>query len=183
MSSVLYIASDRELPITPLKKAAKVITFKSEKPPEGCIPLDQIIDLSDVMENLSEDEVEQFDTYEDAAGIVIRDLSVDEKEIGKQFKNKFIYELSASWGDFYLNEMLKNKFPSNFKANRKCICKLFEFIKENAGIGRGMELYKCWIGEEGQDRNKQLDMEIDLKSFVLGDSFELEDRQYIVFKV
>ncbi len=185
MSRVHYIAASKELPTgnfggrkpKNIQTHPKAVRFKSASLPEGTIPLDQIIDLSFI----KEDEIEEYESFEDAAGIFIEKLASGGKEIGKQFKNSFIYRISGSWGDFYLNSDNEYKFPDMYAANKKCLNELFDYIRSNMNSGEKIEFYTCWIGEESEPRAEWLDTVVDLNNFQIGSDFEFFDRQYVIF--
>lgn len=185
MSMYHYIAASRELPTGSFgggkPKAGeppKVIRFKSLMLPKGVAPLEKIIDIS----KFKEDETEEYDTYEDAAGIYIQNLEEWNKGIKAQFKNPYIYQLSASWGSFILNEKIKNWDIEHYKANLKCINEFFYYIRRNIFENEEFEIYTCWANEEGEERNHNLDTVIDLKTFSIGDHFEFKERQYILVR-
>lgn len=185
MSMFHYIAASRELPTGSFggrkPKAGeppKVIRFNAVMLPKGSVPLEQIIDLSDV----KDDEIKVYETYEDAAGICIQSLEEWNKGIKTQFKNHYVYQLSASWGSFSLNEKIKNCDIEHYKANIKCINELSNYIRRNIKENEEIEIYTCWANEEGEERNHNLDTVIDLKTFNIGDNFEFKERQYILVR-
>lgn len=96
------------------------------------------------------------------------------------FKNPYIYQLSASWGSFIINEKIKNWDIEHYKANLKCINELFNYIRRIISDNEEIEIYTCWADEEGEERNYNLNTIIDLKTFSIGDNFELKERQYIL---
>lgn len=185
MSRVHYIAASKELPtgnfggrkLKNIEKHPKAVRFKTASLPKGSIPLDQIIDLSFI----KEDEIEEYESFEDAAGIFVEKLAFESNDIRKQFKNSFIYRIAGSWGEFYLNTDNRNKFPDMYAANKKCLKELLDYIRKNLDNGEKIEFYTCWIGEEGEPRAEWLDTVIDLDSFQIGSDFEFFDRQYVIF--
>lgn len=189
MSLFHYIGSSKELPLgergrrkssadKSSGKLTKAIRFRSAHLPEGAIPLEQIVDLS----HIQEDEIEVYDSMEDAAGIYIQDLGTWNGEIRGHFTNPFVYQIAANWGGFSVHPNLKENFPEQYKAHVKCIRELFDLMKEYGSDHEQFELYTCWDGEEKQRKNEKLHKIIDLKIFQLGDEFELKDKQYILIK-
>jgi len=185
MSMFHYIAANKELPTGSFggrnPKAGeppKAIRFNSVMLPKGAVPLEQIMDLS----KFKDGEMEEYDTYEDAAGIFIQNLEEWNKGIKVQFRNHFVYQFSASWGSFNLNEKIKNWDIEHYKANLKCINELFNYIRRNISENEEIEIYTCWANEEGEERNLNLDTVIDLKTFSIGDHFEFKERQYILVR-
>lgn len=189
MSIMHYIAAGSALPmgesggkklreVNRSEKKVKAIRFISEKLPEGAVPLEQIIDLSDI----KEDETEVYATFEDAAGIYVEDITPQEDAVRKHFRNQFVYRVSPCWGNFFINEQIKNMHPDRYKASRKCLTELFEYIRRNSAAGEEVEIYTCWYDEGEKARNDDLDTFIDLKAFVIEDDFGLREGQYIVVK-
>lgn len=86
------------------------------------------------------------------------------------------------YGSFHLSERLKSHSIEAYNSNKKCLEELFKHIEENISDGEEFEIYTCWADEEGEERNKKLDKVIDLKSFVIPESFDFQEREYIVIK-
>jgi hypothetical protein len=187
MSIFHYIGANKKLPLgergskkidrgcgVDSKKVA--ISINSSNTPEGIIPLEQIVNIPDINFN----EIEEYETMEDAAGIYIQDIHPIYAEIKKHFKSMYIYEISANFGRFQVNERLKELNEEGFTINKKCLIELFKFIEENINENEEIEIYTCWADEEEEGPNRKLDMTINLNSFEIGDNFELKDKQYIV---
>lgn len=187
MSFMYHIASNKELPLGSFggkksyklenaKKETKAFKILSADLPKSAVPLEQIIDLS----HIKEDEIEVYDTFEDAAGIYVENIHPSNENVRKHFKNKFIYQVSENIGKFFFDpELLKND-RETFLANRKCITTLFDCIRNNISENECIEIYTCWYGKEGEERNYNLDTVIKLNDFIIGDSFELKEGQYIL---
>jgi len=189
MSMFYYIGANKQLPLGErgskeinnghrLDKKKTVIHIKNASIPEGSIPLEQIIDLSAIKSS----EIAEYETMEDAAGIFIEDVHPCYNDIKQHFKSKYVFQFSANFGGFLLNERLKHFDCEGYNANKKCINELFKFIAENLNEHEEIEIYSCWTGEEQEPRNRKLDMIININSFELGADFELKDKQYIVVK-
>lgn len=187
MSLFHYIGANKKLPLG--ERGSKKINYccdsdgkrtainiRSSNLPEGMIPLDQIIDLSHIKLN----EIEEYETMEDAAGIYVKEVPPCYNAIKKHFKSKFVYWVSANFGIFLLNESIKERYIDSYSANKKCLKELFKLIEENINGNEVIEIYSCWADEEEESRNRKLDMVINLSSFEIGDNFELKDKQYIV---
>ena len=58
----------------------------------------------------------------------------------------------------------------------------FGYIRRNKSEWEEVEFYACWYGEEGHDRNTELDLIIDLKTFEPADKFGFKEQQYILIK-
>lgn len=190
MSMFHYIGSNRELPLgergrikssddRSSGKSTKAIRFRSAILPEGSTPLEQIIDLS----HIKEDEIEVYDSMEDAAGIYIEELGNWNAAIRKHFKSPFVYQISPNWGSFFLNSELEKQLPDEYRASVKCINELFKLMREYGVDHDEYELYSCWANEEDEMKNDELTKTIDLKSFTISDNFELKERQYILVKI
>ena len=183
-----YIASPRELPIgkfgvqrinndnSGVKKT--VIRFAGFTPSKDYIPLEQIVDIKDI----PKEQIEEFNSFEDASGLYVEAIEENRQRVKHHFKNKFVYQFSAVWGKFVLNNELKKLDYEMYKANRKCINELFNFIRNNSIENDELEIYSCWVDEEGFEKNRNLCKEIDLKLFTLEDSFNFKDREYIIVK-
>ena len=188
MSMAYYIASSKELPLGEFQsnkvkisgsnnkdiKAIKIISGQLSK---DYTPVDKIIDISDL--KIGEDGIKVYETYVDAAGIYIKNIELQDEKMKKQFKNKYIYEVSPNWGKFLISEGLKNQFPDVFAINKKCINDLFEYIRQNISNNDEIEMYTCWIGQESDQNFHTV---IDLKDFILGDNFKFEENQYILIR-
>jgi hypothetical protein len=182
-----YIGANKELPLG--ERGSKKVdnwhgvdnkrvamSIKNSNIPEVGRPLEQIIDMSHIKCN----EIEQYETMEDAAGIYIQDIHPRYSEIKKHFRSKYIYQISANIGCFLLNKRLVELNSERYIINKKCLNELFKFIEENINENEEMEIYTCWADEEEEPGNRKLDMIINLNSFEIGDDFELKDKQYIV---
>lgn len=188
MSQFYYLASSKELHIGEYgskpsqgnmrnSNDIKAINNKNCNKITKGVLLVEVIDLS----KLHHDSIE-YDTFEDAAGIFIKKLTRHKKRIAKHFKNPFIYEVSANFGNFIINKGLKNYDIDCYKANHKCISMLFEYIAEHICKDEVIEFYPCWADEEEFARNKDLDMVINLNEYSLPEEFEFKDKQYVIFR-
>jgi len=186
MSIMHFLAANKEMPlgsfgeksIKNATKDKKAIQFKNVELPEGYIPLEQVIDLSDI----KEEEIEVYSTYEDAAGIYVEKVPTENENVKKHFRNQFVYLVSANIGKFIVNDEIKKANEQMYLANKKCVSELFEYIRNNKGENEEFELYSCWFGEEEQERDINLDTVIELKEFQIGDNFYLKEQQYITVK-
>lgn len=127
-----------------------------------------------------DNEIEEYETMEDAAGIYIQDVHPIHSGIKKHFRAKYVYRISANIGSFQVNQRLKELNRELYKINKKCLIELFKFIEESINENEEIEIYTCMADEEKKLRNNKLDMTINLNSFEIGDNFELKDKQYIV---
>lgn len=135
---------------------------------------------SKLSEKSTEDKI-IYETYEDAAAIYIKKLWDEYSQIKKHFMNPFVYMISANWGNFYYNGTLKKMNIDKYKASRKCLKILFDYIYDRIEGDEFIELYSCWAGEESHPRNKVIDRTINLSTFEFKNSFYIKDRQYIMF--
>ena len=157
---------------------AKVIKFTDELNNEGCIPLEQIFDLTEIKES----NIKTYETYEDAASIYISDIPTESSNIKRHFNTAYVYQVSPNWGKFFISEDLEKTNNSMYKTNRKCLLELFEFIRQNLIDTEKIEIYSCWIGEEEQSKNEELSHGIKLDKWVLEKDFELKDKEYILIE-
>lgn len=187
MSIYYYIGANKELPLGSRGKKKidngydvdsppKVIKIKNYSLPEGAVPLEEIIDMS----KFKPSEIEEYETMVDAAGIHIHDVFWAHSRIKKHFKSKYIYEFSPNFGNFWLSQRLMELDSEAYLVNKKCVEELFKYIKENMDENEEIEIYSCCDSEEEMPRKKELDWIININSFKIGDSFDFEDKQYIV---
>ncbi len=123
-----------------------------------------------------------YATYEDAAGIFVEKLPMENSGVKRHFKNSFIYRIQPNFGKFCIDDEIKKINEQMYLASRKCINELFDYIRRNKGENDAVEFYPCWYGEEDHDRNPELDLIIDLKTFEPGDKFDFKEQQYIMIK-
>lgn len=186
-----YIGSPVELPLGERGSRSSFKTYsellndpvfqaKREKARmQGTIPLEDIIDLS----HLKDEEVQVFDTEEDAAGIYIEELGSWNREICKHFHSEYMYRISPSWGGFrVLSAHLETREESE-NASLKCCRELFKLMRDFGPAGAEFELYSCWADEESYPRKKAQDRIIELSSFSLEAGFDMEDKEYILVKL
>jgi len=186
LSMMYYLAASKELPlgsfgekkIKDAGKEVKAMKFANVQLPEGYIPLEQVIDLS----HIKEDEVVVFATYEDAAGIFVEKLPMENSGVKRHLKNSFIYRIQPNIGKFCIDEEIRKINEPMYLAHRKCVNELFDYIRRNKVDNEEMEFYACWYGEEEHDRNPELDLIIDLKTFEPADKFGFKEQQYILIK-
>jgi replication fork clamp-binding protein CrfC len=103
MSIMHFLAANKEMPlgsfgekrIKSATKDKKAIQLKNVELPEGYIPLEQVIDLSDI----KEEEIEVYSTYEDAAGIYVEKVPTENENVKKTFSESFVYLVSANMGN------------------------------------------------------------------------------------
>lgn len=191
MSLYHYMASAKPLPLGARggkkslddvsgDKPPKAFRFKAYELQEGMTPIDQIMDLS----HIQDDEIEVYDTMEDAAGIYINSLGPWNEVIKRHFKLPYVYEVAPNWGQFFYSEELKLKFPEEYRASRKCVTELFQLMRDYGDEQNNeFELYSCWTENEHKARNHRLDRFIELNTFNWEDSFQMHDQQYIVVKI
>lgn len=190
MSMTHYIASTKKLPlgefgsskakICDINEKVKAIKFTSVQLPEDYVPLENIIDLTEL--DIKKNEIEIYETYNDAAGIYVQNIELQDEKIRKHFKNKFIYKVSPNWGKFFFSKELLSSDPQMYMLNKKCVNELFAYIRQNICENEEIEIYTCFINEECDERNDNLDMVIDLQNFNSSDGFELKEKQYVLVR-
>lgn len=131
--------------------------------------------------NISEEEIQVFESYVDAAGIYISDFQPEVIDLKDHFSSCFVYSVSPNIGNFYLSEELKSTNVRKFKENRKCIYELIAYIKQNIDENEEIHLYTCLSGEENNERKYDLDEVINLNEFELDDDFGLIEGQCLTF--
>lgn len=117
----------------------------------------------------------------DAAGLYVTGPFFDQ-DTSPIFHHPFVYEVSPDGGSFSINNKMKLSDPVFYDTSKKCLTELFDYLNCNMEIGEEVELCSLWAF--GLDRFtepplKELDLEIDLSSFQLGNEFEWKNRQYI----
>lgn len=178
MSFMNYISANKELPLGVRgKKEPKQIgmTLEELKKTKACMPIETLIEKG----ILIPEKVKVYDSLDDLGIIKISNIYDRNEVVKKHFKNKFVYKF---YGSFNLSERLKNHSIEAYNSNKKCLEELFKYIEENISDGEEFEIYTCWADEEGGERNKKLDKVIYLKSFVIPESFDFQEREYIVIK-
>ncbi|MFE5321850.1 hypothetical protein ACFQ88_24450 [Paenibacillus sp. NPDC056579] len=169
MSLYHYIASNHPLPIgerggrkSPLDKSGLV-------PPKAFHFLSNdnsyVLFPGDFSSSISEDEIEVYETMEDAAGIIIYELVQGDEMIRKHFKLPYVYGIVPNWGKFYFNQEMKKIFPEEYWACVKCVSVLFDLMRDINDDQSVFELYSCWIGEGTQESNSELATCIRLSTF------------------
>lgn len=193
MTQFYYIGSPVPLPLgergsVPSKRtyseviaSPEYIAKQEELRAQGMVPLSDIVDLSHIR---NEDSL-LFDTEEDAAGIYLAEVHYLNAPVTKQFRNPYVYAVSASWGSFEVKPEHAELYPESHKASLKCCRELFKVMKEFAPAGDvEYELYACWADEEEFPRRRKLDRIIRLADFdPEREGFQLEEKQYIVVKL
>ncbi|MDF2938374.1 MAG: hypothetical protein K0Q90_3747 [Paenibacillaceae bacterium] len=148
---------------------------KEESRRSGMVPISDIVDLSYMNDRL----IQVFETEEDAAGIVIRELSQYRVSIRTHFRQPYVYELIPQGGGLEIPHNLPEEAAENFLSTRKCCRLLGQIFHENAVIGEYFEFYTCWAGEEEWPREKKRDRDVDLASFVWEEGLQPQEKQYI----
>ncbi|ABP66148.1 hypothetical protein Csac_0512 [Caldicellulosiruptor saccharolyticus DSM 8903] len=181
MSVMHYISADKELPIggfgfKPIegeekRKYLEMIYQQDESARKGTIL--ELIDF----EEIDFDSIIVFRTIEDASGIYVYELSDSEKDVVQIFKNRFVYRLE---GIFYFSEKMKERNLEIYKARKKELNVLFEYISSNITDEEIIEVYSCEWGKWTE--KPKIITEIDLSTFVFPEEFELRCGEYIIFK-
>jgi hypothetical protein len=178
MSLMHYISANKELPLGVIgKKEPKQIGMSLEKlkKTKACMPIETLIEKG----ILVPEKVKVYDSLDDLGIIKIGNIYDGNEVVKKHLKNKFVYKL---YGSFHLSERLKNHSIESYNRHKKCLEELFKYIKENISDEEEFEIYTCWANEEGEERNMELDKVIDLKSFIIPESFDFIEKEYIVIK-
>jgi len=178
MSFMHYISANKELPLGVRgKKKPKQIGMSLEelKKTKACMPIETLIEKG----ILIPEKVKVYDSLDDLGIIKIDNIKDVNEVVKKHFKNKFVYKF---YGSFHLSEKLKNHSLEYYNRHKKCLEELFKYIKENISDGEEFEIYTCWADEESEERNMELDKVIDLKNFIIPESFDFVEREYMVIK-
>ncbi|MBU6080331.1 MULTISPECIES: hypothetical protein [Allobacillus] len=126
--------------------------------------------------------VKVYETEEDASGIDVLNLVSGYEPVREKFTTSFVYEVEG-----YLH-------TNNTASHHKSIKTLFNYIDENLLEGNFMEIYSCWDGHEGKEKDDSKNVAINLSTFQFGkhlklkdinhlcETFFLEDKQYVLIK-
>lgn len=131
------------------------------------------------LSHLNDKLVMVFETEEDAAGIVIRELDTYREAVRHHFKQPYVYQIFAQGGDFEIPKNLPVEMAEHFLSTRKCCRLLGELLREQAVPGEYFEFYTCWAGEEDWPRANKLDRDVDMASFVWDEGLQPQEKQYI----
>lgn len=187
MSRFYYLASPVPLPCGEsglaftMKPYSEVVASpehqlkQEESRQAGMVPLGDIVDLSHLNDKL----VMVFETEEDAAGIVIRELDTYREAVRHHFKQPYVYQITAEGGGFEIPANVPEELAVNFLPARKCCRLLGELLREQAVPGEYFEFYTCWAGEEDWPRANKLDRDVDMASFVWEEGLQPQEKQYI----
>ncbi|MFF2090301.1 hypothetical protein [Paenibacillus sp. NPDC058174] len=124
---------------------------------------------------------EVYDTEEDAAGLYIAGPMTGQN-YSHLFDHPYVYQVNAEAGDFKIDDEMKQSSPQHYQTSIKCLTELLDYLRSNLRTGEYLELFSCWT--DGMDRfknasKKEMDLELDLSSFQLGNEFEWKECQYI----
>ncbi|WP_203364606.1 hypothetical protein [Bacillus sp. REN10] len=92
-----------------------------------------------------------------------------------QLTTDYVYEVSTHWGiniSEYTNQRVRTE-------SRQKLIRLCEIMDEYLGKGDYFELYTCWIGEEYEEREGELT--IQLKNFDI-DKISIPERTVVRFE-
>lgn len=185
MSIVHYISSNKELPLGEFGVIRTNNNISNEvsancninsKISSNHIPIEKIIGLPEIKDT----EIDKYENYDDLAGIYVSRVDNTDNGIRRQFKNYYIYCVSPCCGKFIISDIMKKTDSLMYNINMKCINELFKYIYQNIPENGMFEIYTCYIGEEGVERNHELNTIIDLDSLVISDNFAFLDKQYIL---
>jgi len=158
MCKMIYLASDKELPVIPMNNT----DFDSEL-------------------------VLEFDSELDTVtGIYIEELPETETVVRKHFTKRFVYNAYTYQGcgcrfGFDLDYEMPEAAIEVQTICHKCTEQLFQYLRENVVIGEVLEIYCCWGGAEYLDRDTERDREIDLNRLAIEDYyFAFEERQLTI---
>lgn len=141
----------------------------------GRIPLGDIVDLSYMKDQL----IQVFETEEDAAGIVIRELGKQSDAIRKHFRQPYIYQLAPEGGSFDVQKNVPPEWISSVRCAQKCCLELKSLLMEAAVPGESFEFYTCWAGQEKWPRQTKLDRDLNLITFEWEEGLQPLEKQYI----
>ncbi|KKK36077.1 hypothetical protein WQ57_21395 [Mesobacillus campisalis] len=100
--------------------------------------------------------------------LIMESISGDEAlaSVKKHFTTKYVYQLFAPWGSgIWFNKHYRNEYPKSNTESQESFLSLCHLLDANLQAGDYCELYICWAGEEGEDRNMELDQIINLNAF------------------
>jgi hypothetical protein len=81
----------------------------------------------------------------------------------KHFTTPYIYEVSEKGHPIWqMNKYQKKQSPHNYEKSKKTFLYLCHLLKELLPRGDYCEIFICWLGEEDEEREE--DLEIDLNN-------------------
>ena len=166
-----YIAADRPLPTGEYGRKFTLKKFSELPEPTDEDDIRHFIDESEFCDQY----VQVFETELDFAGIGIHELDGEYPKIHVLTK-PYVYLLD---GNFAMHEADLQEYPLSYEIAFKCFRELFNYINEHIPTRETVEIYSCWSGEEDQERDESLDLEIDLKTFNLGGTLEFQEKQLV----
>ncbi|QDP39285.1 hypothetical protein [Radiobacillus deserti] len=173
MTFYYYIAAN--YPLTEGTFGEKFTWKKLSDVPKPDDPADlrNCMDLSD----LEDEWVKVYETELDFSFVAVTLLENDHIKELLPISERFVYELGGSFS-YHRSEAFNNY--DSFKGNEKCVMELLDFVKRELKKGESILVYACWDGEEALPVLSESTIHID--TFVLGSSFELENRHLLIFK-
>lgn len=181
MSDVIYIAASKKLPTGAFgqkqstgenrKKLIEQAYHQAINKEKGTI-----FEFLDVNE-IDWEDVEVYDSWEDAAGIYVSEIDDKEIAVKQVFKNPFVYRLG---GTFYFNEKMKEYNMDLYRERKKEFIVLIDYLYSNIEGDEFIELYNCEWGD--WTRKPRRITEIDLSTFILPNEIDIRMWDYIVFK-
>jgi len=106
----------------------------------------------------------------------------DRENVRKHITTKYIYEVAtAHLVGFSLYKEDKQNSPHNYKKEQQYLKALLEILDSHLEQGDYCELYTCWVGEESEERNKELDQTINISMFDM-DDIEIAEKTLLTIK-
>lgn len=79
----------------------------------------------------------------------------------KHFTTPYIYEVSENGHPIWrMNEFQKIHSPHNYEKSKKTLLYLCNLLKELLPQGDYCEIYICWLGEEDEEREDELKIDL-----------------------
>lgn len=95
----------------------------------------------------------------------------------KHFTTPYIYEVSEKGNPIWqMNEYQKIHSPHNYEKSKKTFLYLCNLLKELLGQGDYCEVYICWLGEEDEER--EVELKINLNNLQI-DAIDIYEKYFI----
>ncbi|EPD53766.1 hypothetical protein HMPREF1210_00589 [Paenisporosarcina sp. HGH0030] len=106
----------------------------------------------------------------------------ERENVRKHITTKHIYEVATAEriGLSLYKEDKKNS-PHNYQKKQQYLKALLEILDSHLEQGDYCELYTCWVGEESEERNKELDQTIQISMFDM-DDIEVAEKTLLTIK-
>ncbi|WP_404427032.1 hypothetical protein LG296_12955 [Ureibacillus chungkukjangi] len=106
----------------------------------------------------------------------------DIENVKKHFSTKYVYEVFENDGSgIWFNQDYKREYSIRNLRSQEIFLRLCELLKPYLKEGDYCELYICWSGEEGENRNEKLDQTFILDNTDIND-IEIYEKTLLIIR-